>query len=160
MNKEVNCFYFLVFVNWQKNTPITICKLWLTVYVEDHRGHGCWQQVLVASVKSFQSNLTYLGDIVSVIIKLSINWCHICSLLSTQAIRILEDANLKDDEDEVLQSRALVKLYLNRSMCAIKLEKWDHAITFSNKALYLDPKNAKALYRFVFSTSEIGCKFC
>lgn len=66
-----------------------------------------------------------------------------------QAIRILEDANLKDDEDEMLQSRALVKLYLNRSMCAIKLEKWDHAITFSNKALYLDPKNAKALYRFV-----------
>lgn len=67
--------------------------------------------------------------------------------LLVQAIRILEDANLQNDEDEQLQSRALVKLYLNRAMCALKLERWDNAITFSNQALRLDPKNAKALYR-------------
>lgn len=60
---------------------------------------------------------------------------------------MLEEASLTDDEDEQMQQRALLKLYLNRSLCATKLERWDHAITFSNNALAIDPRNAKALYR-------------
>lgn len=60
----------------------------------------------------------------------------------------MEDANLLNDEDEMLQKKSLLKLYLNRSMSAIKLRLWDQAITYSSKALDIDPKNVRALYRY------------
>lgn len=83
---------------------------------------------------------------------------HLLRDICRQAIRILEEASLKDDADEALQQRALVKLYLNRSMCALKLEKWDHAITFSNRALDIDPKNPKALYRYGLGMNMYGLR--
>ncbi|XP_067931999.1 inactive peptidyl-prolyl cis-trans isomerase FKBP6-like isoform X2 [Watersipora subatra] len=73
-----------------------------------------------------------------------------------KAIRILEDANLQDDKDEEDQRRSLLKLYLNRSICALKLSRWDQAITFCNKALDIEPRNAKALYRKAKAKMEFG----
>jgi len=57
-----------------------------------------------------------------------------------------------------MQQRALVKLYLNRCQCAIKLAKWDQAITYSNKVLEIEPKNHKALYRYSNLWEFISCK--
>ncbi|KAF6016481.1 FKBP6 [Bugula neritina] len=73
-----------------------------------------------------------------------------------KAIRILDNANLQNDEDEAMQQRALVKLYLNRCQCAIKLAKWDQAITYSNKVLEIEPKNHKALYRKATAKMKFG----
>lgn len=68
---------------------------------------------------------------------------------------MLEGASLKDDEDERMQQRALLKLYINRSLCAVKLERWDHAITFSNQALDIDAQNSKALYRYMHGATML-----
>ena len=55
--------------------------------------------------------------------------------------------HLKDEKEERLWSVALLKLYLNLSLCDIKQCKSTLAITHCRRALELDGKNVKATFR-------------
>lgn len=64
-----------------------------------------------------------------------------------QAVRLLEKRRLKDDAEERKWKSILIKLYLNLSLCNLRLRKPTLAITHSRSALALDIKNVKAIFR-------------
>ncbi|XP_077995368.1 inactive peptidyl-prolyl cis-trans isomerase FKBP6-like [Glandiceps talaboti] len=64
-----------------------------------------------------------------------------------EALQILENCHLKDEIEEKAMQKVLLKLYLNMALCSIKLCRSNRAITFSKKALEIDEKNVKALFR-------------
>lgn len=61
--------------------------------------------------------------------------------------KLLEDADLPNDDVEKRQQRLLMKLYLNRAHCYIKIQWPKKACLVLQDALVIEPKNAKALYR-------------
>ncbi len=65
----------------------------------------------------------------------------------TRGIRLLEDVELRNDQDEKQQKHLVFKLYLNRSYCFIKVHMPKKACLDLQKALEMQPYNAKALYR-------------
>ena len=65
----------------------------------------------------------------------------------TQAVSLLENSRLKNDEEEIRWKSVLLKLYLNVALCSLKVGKYPVAITNSRKALELDENNVKALFR-------------
>ena len=64
-----------------------------------------------------------------------------------QAVRLLENRRLKNDEEEAKWKSLLVKLYLNVSLCNLRLRKPKVAISHSRNALSLDSKSVKAIFR-------------
>ena len=73
-----------------------------------------------------------------------------------KGVRLLEDATLADDAEEERQLRLLLKLRLNRSQCLIKLCWPKKACLELQKALEMDGKNAKALFRMGRAKKMIG----
>ncbi len=60
---------------------------------------------------------------------------------------MLENRRLKDEEEEKKWKTCLVKLYLNLSLCNLRMHKPKPAITNCRKVLDLDKRNVKAVYR-------------
>jgi FK506-binding protein 6 len=65
----------------------------------------------------------------------------------SRAIRLLENARIKNEEEERLWKDSLTKLYLNMSLCCLKKSSAPRAISFANKVLDFDSKNVKAIFR-------------
>ena len=63
------------------------------------------------------------------------------------ACKLLEEIELKDEEDENAQKRLLKKLWLNRSYCYLKINHPKRACLVLQDALSEFPREAKALYR-------------
>ena len=61
--------------------------------------------------------------------------------------KLLEEIELKNDEEEERQKHLLVKLYLNRAHCYLNIQWPKKACLALQSALDLEPDNAKALYR-------------
>lgn len=64
-----------------------------------------------------------------------------------KAIKILEDCNLQNNDQERWMNEVLLKLYLNAAHCSLELAQPARAIKYARKAIGIDPRNAKALYR-------------
>jgi hypothetical protein len=64
---------------------------------------------------------------------------------------------LKDDAEEVKWKSILIKLYLNLSLCNLRLRKPALSITHSRSALSLDGKNVKAIFRLGQVEYDIVC---
>ena len=64
-----------------------------------------------------------------------------------QAVRLLEEKRLKNEEEEQKWKAVLLKLYLNQSLCSLRLGRPKLAITQCRKVLDFDPKNVKAYFR-------------
>ena len=60
---------------------------------------------------------------------------------------MLEKRQLKDEEEEMKWKVSLVKLYLNQSLCSIRLGRPKLAIVQCRNVLDLDGKNVKATFR-------------
>ena len=73
----------------------------------------------------------------------------------SQALRLLENANLKDEDEEKEMKKAALRLYLNISLCDLKQAKSGNACKFARKALDIDPKNVKALYRLARALRQL-----
>jgi len=73
-----------------------------------------------------------------------------------KAVKLLEDSPLADEAEELRQLRLLLKLRLNRSQCLIKLCWPKKACIELAKALEMDPKNTKALFRMGRAKKMIG----
>ena len=71
-------------------------------------------------------------------------------------MKLLEDSPLADEAEELRQLRLLLKLRLNRSQCLIKLCWPKKACIELAKALEMDPKNTKALFRMGRAKKMIG----
>ena len=64
-----------------------------------------------------------------------------------QAVRLLEEKRLKNEEEEKKWKAVLLKLYLNQSLCSLRLGRPKLAITQCRKVLDFDPNNVKAYFR-------------
>ena len=73
-----------------------------------------------------------------------------------KGVRLLEDSPLADEAEELRQLRLLLKIRLNRSQCLIKMCWPKKACIELAKALEMDPKNAKALFRMGRAKKMIG----
>ncbi len=79
--------------------------------------------------------------------------------LSSQAVRLLEPARLKDEVEEKQWKEVLLKLYLNQSLVSLKLNKYRLAVAQCRRALDIDPRNVKANFRLgQVSRSQCGCR--
>ena len=74
----------------------------------------------------------------------------------SQALRLLENANLKDEDEEKLMKSAALKLYLNLSLCDMKQARYGRACKYARKALEVDYNNIKALYRLARALRMLG----
>lgn len=74
----------------------------------------------------------------------------------SRALRLLENANLKNEHEERMMKQSALKLYLNLSLCDLKDAKSGRACKYARKALEIDPKNTKALYRFARALRQLG----
>ncbi|CAH3148927.1 unnamed protein product, partial [Porites evermanni] len=64
-----------------------------------------------------------------------------------KAIKILEDCHLQNADQERWMNEVLLKIYLNAAHCSLELAQPARAIKYAKKAIGIDPRNAKALYR-------------
>lgn len=64
-----------------------------------------------------------------------------------KGIKILEECKLQNEEQERWMNEVLLKIYLNAAHCSLELGQQARAIKYARKALSIDPKNVKALYR-------------
>merc|ERR1719419_1348539 len=64
-----------------------------------------------------------------------------------RAIKLLEDIELGNDQEESRQQRLLLKLYLNVGHCYIKVQWFKKACLALQKALEIESNSSKALYR-------------
>ncbi|VDO64670.1 unnamed protein product [Heligmosomoides polygyrus] len=88
--------------------------------------------------------------------------------MSTEAMRLKEEGNICfrekryhkaiDFYTQSLQVELLAAVLGNRAQCYLNLERWSEAIMDCNKALELDPKFGKALYRRAQALKKIGLK--
>lgn len=72
-----------------------------------------------------------------------IHWVVLC----VQAVKLIEDVHLRNEEEEEVWKQALIKLYLNLSLCLLRLKKAERAAALCRKALDLDENSVKAHYR-------------
>jgi len=73
-----------------------------------------------------------------------------------RAIRLLDDAELRNDEEERRQQRLLLKLNLNLGLCYIKFQWFKKACLALQSALDIDPNSAKGLYRLGKAKRELA----
>ena len=64
-----------------------------------------------------------------------------------RGVKLLDDAQLADDDEEKEQKRLILKLLLNRGLCYLKLKWPKKACIALQKALEIDSQSIKALYR-------------
>ena len=70
----------------------------------------------------------------------------VTNLISSQAVKYLEDYHLQDEAEENEQKKILLPLYQNLSLCNLKLSMCEgSAIMWANRALQID-RTAKALF--------------
>lgn len=74
----------------------------------------------------------------------------------SRALRLLENSNLKNEQEENLMKQSALKLYLNLSLCDLKDAKSGRACKYARKALEVDAKNVKALYRLARALHQLG----
>lgn len=65
-----------------------------------------------------------------------------------KAIYLLENTNIKTDEEEAKVKAVSLKVYLNMSQICLKQAKPKKAIFYCKSALELDPGNIKATFRY------------
>jgi Tfp pilus assembly protein PilF len=70
-----------------------------------------------------------------------------CNCRYRKAATILEKCSLKDEEEEAKQQHMLLKLYINLAVCYNKRKVPNKACTMCRSALYIQPRNAKALFK-------------
>lgn len=63
-----------------------------------------------------------------------------------KAVNILENCHMQDGEDEAKQQHMLLKLYINLAVCYNKQKEPKKACVMCRLALYIQPRNAKALF--------------
>ena len=81
-------------------------------------------------------------------------------LFILQAMNLLEDHHLKNEEEEKDQQKLLLKVCLNTAICCVKLCHSGRAIVYCKKALEIDNKSVKALYLYgKVSYEYIKCSF-
>ncbi|XP_065196314.1 inactive peptidyl-prolyl cis-trans isomerase FKBP6-like [Sycon ciliatum] len=73
-----------------------------------------------------------------------------------RAIGLLENINLHSEQEEHIWKQALLKLYLNISLCCIKQTKSVRALMYCRKILDMEPNNVKALYRLGQAHNQLG----
>jgi len=73
-----------------------------------------------------------------------------------RAIRLLENANLKNEYEEIEMKKSALKLYLNMALMDLKEAKSGRACKHARKALEIEPKNVKALYRLARALHQLG----
>lgn len=61
--------------------------------------------------------------------------------------KLLDEVELANDEEEREQKKLILKLYLNRALCYLKLQWPKKACLALQKALEIDNNSAKAMYR-------------
>ena len=69
------------------------------------------------------------------------------AILCAQAVKLIEDVHLQNEEEEDIWKQALIKLYLNLSLCLLRLKKAERAAAMCRRALDLDENSVKAHYR-------------
>ena len=69
------------------------------------------------------------------------------SIYFVQAVRLLEEKRLKNEQEEEKWKAVLLKLYLNQSLCSLRQGKPKLAITQCRKVIDFDQKNVKAYFR-------------
>ena len=79
--------------------------------------------------------------------RVSISCFHAPPPYPPKAVRLLENRRLKDECEEKKWRAVLIKLYLNVSLCYLRMRRPKPAITNSRKVLELEPKNVKAIFR-------------
>ena len=67
------------------------------------------------------------------------------------AARLLEETELRHDADEERQRKLMLKLFLNRGLCYLKVQWPKKVCVMMQEALKLDPRNSKALYRMALA---------
>lgn len=73
-----------------------------------------------------------------------------------KGIQLLESSRLQDDSEEKIMKNALLVLYLNASLCSLKLGQGVRAKKYGRKALDLDPTNIKAIFRIAHGHQKEG----
>ena len=74
----------------------------------------------------------------------------------SQALRLLENTNLKNENEEKEMKKCALKLYLNICLCDMKQVRYGKACKYARKVLDIDNKNVKALYRLAQSLRHLG----
>ncbi|KAL0994506.1 hypothetical protein UPYG_G00123150 [Umbra pygmaea] len=64
-----------------------------------------------------------------------------------QALTLLGNREVQDDEEKRSITAAQLPIYLNLSLTQLRLDRPQKALVYSHKALTIDPKNTKALFR-------------
>ena len=75
-----------------------------------------------------------------------------------QALKILEDYHLKNEEEQKEHEKLLTRVYLNMALCYTKQRQNGLTITYCNKVLKIDDKNVKALYHKA-QVCSLCCRF-
>ncbi|XP_023237057.1 inactive peptidyl-prolyl cis-trans isomerase FKBP6-like [Centruroides sculpturatus] len=63
-----------------------------------------------------------------------------------KAVRLIEDINVANEEEDNERNDYLLELYCNISLCYIKQQDYKFAVIYAKKALNIDPKNTKGNY--------------
>lgn len=73
-----------------------------------------------------------------------------------RAIRLLENANLKNEGEEIEMKQSAVKLYVNMALCDLKEARSGRSCKNARKALDIDPKHVRALYLYARALQQLG----
>merc|ERR1719447_1084088 len=74
----------------------------------------------------------------------------------SQALRLLENAHLQNEQEEVKMKETSLKLCLNLSLCELKQMKHPRACKYARKALDIQSNNVKALWRLARALRHMG----
>jgi FK506-binding protein 6 len=74
----------------------------------------------------------------------------------SRALRMLENARLGDEEDEEKMKSDAHILYMNLSMCDLKMKRSGRAAKYARKALEREPGNPRAIYRLAKAHHQLG----
>ena len=74
----------------------------------------------------------------------------------TRAVKLLENANLKNEQEEIEMKQSAVKLYVNMALCDLKEAKSGRSCKNARKALAIDPKHVRALYLLARALQQLG----
>lgn len=86
----------------------------------------------------------------------SINQIGRASNKYSQALRLIENARLQNEKEEQQMKEVSLKLFLNLSLCDLKQTRSGRACKYARKALDLDRKNVKALFRLAQGLRQLG----
>lgn len=73
-----------------------------------------------------------------------------------RAVKLLENANLKNEQEEIEMRQSAVKLYVNMSLCDLKEAKSGRSCKNARKALEIEPKHVRALYLLARALQQLG----